>query len=140
MKTVFVIEDDTNLRMLYEEEFSDRGFHVVASCGDKRAVPLIRETNPDLVVMEPRLKTCNGQDLLRAILSTFPRIPVVICSVWACMPDRLMDCRARVDAFVLKSADWGPLYQVVQRAFRSHDSTGRTAMLKGNFEEHQLLQ
>lgn len=118
MKTVFVIEDDVNLRILYEEELSEEGYGVITSSGNRLVLRLIRETAPDVLVMETRLKTCDGVDLLRRILNAFPEMPVVICSVRETLPEPL-EAQPRVDAFVVKSTDWGRLKSAVKRALDS---------------------
>jgi|GEM_PF-2272405 len=114
MKTVFVIEDDAHLRMLYEEELSEEGYSVVTCSGNRTALHRIRASAPDLLVMETRLSTCDGLNLLRRILDAFPEMPVVVCSACEALPGRFEE-HTGVDAFVVKSTDWGRLKSTVKR-------------------------
>lgn len=81
---VAVIDDDTAFVDLVEELLKDEGYRVlVGRSGGKEAHELVRETQPDIVVLDVRLGTPDSGWLVVELLRLDPTtatIPIIICS------------------------------------------------------------
>jgi len=107
MPRILVIEDEKNLRALYEKELGKDGFDVVTAGTAKDGLAMVEAERPDLVVMDIRLPGMDGLEAMSRLLNKHPRIPVVLNSAYSSYKDSFMSWSA--DAYVVKSADTGEL-------------------------------
>lgn len=81
---VAVIDDDAAFIDLVEELLKDEGYRVlVGRSGGKEAYELVRETQPNIVVLDVRLGTPDDGWLVVELLRLDPTtatIPIIICS------------------------------------------------------------
>ena len=103
MPKILVIEDEKNLRMLYQQEFERDGFEVVTAANAKDGLAIAQAERPDLVVMDIRLPGMDGLEALSRLLDKSPKTPVVLNSAYSSYKDSFMSWAA--DAYVVKSAD-----------------------------------
>jgi DNA-binding response OmpR family regulator len=104
---ILVIEDEKNLRLLYQQEFEQDGFTVATAANAVDGLAMIEGERPDLVVMDIRLPGMDGLEAMSRLLDKHPRIPVVLNSAYSSYKDSFMSWSA--DAYVVKSADTGEL-------------------------------
>jgi len=67
MKRILVIDDDPAIRLLYQEELVEEGYEVISSDGGKGFLQLMAEGSPDLILLDLKLGSRNGLDLLQEI-------------------------------------------------------------------------
>jgi DNA-binding response OmpR family regulator len=103
MPKILVIEDEKNLRSLYQQDFERDGFQVVTAATAADGLSLVEVEKPDLVVMDIRLPGMDGLEAMSRLLDKHPKIPVVLNSAYSSYKDSFMSWSA--DAYVVKSAD-----------------------------------
>jgi CheY-like chemotaxis protein len=112
---VLLVEDEENVRLLYQQELQERGHEVVCATDGKTAVQLVQEWRPDVVIMDINLpQKMDGIESMSRILSHNKDIPVIINTGYSEYQDNFMSWAA--DAYVLKSAEVGPLMEAVREA------------------------
>ncbi|RMF95809.1 MAG: response regulator [Candidatus Schekmanbacteria bacterium] len=112
MKKILVIDDEENIRNLYQAELSDEGYEVITAEDEDDALELLKTESPDLITLDIKLKKSNGVELLRKIKEIDKKLPVIMCTaydeykqdfgVWAS------------DAYVVKSSDLTELKEVIK--------------------------
>ena len=107
MSKILVIEDEKNLRVLYQKDFERDGFEVVTAATAADGLQLVEAERPDLVVMDIRLPGMDGLEAMSRLLDRNPKVPVVLNSAYSSYKDSFMSWAA--DAYVVKSADTGEL-------------------------------
>ena len=107
MPKILVIEDEKNLRILYQQDFERDGFEVVTAANATDGLRMVEAERPDLVVMDIRLPGMDGLEAMGRVLDKNPKIPVVLNSAYSSYKDSFMSWAA--DAYVVKSADTGEL-------------------------------
>lgn len=82
MKRVVIVEDQTAVRqMLAHVLEAEAEYEVVGESGDgHEAVKLIRETRPDLLILDARLPGLNGHEVLMALQDLLPKLRVLVFS------------------------------------------------------------
>lgn len=111
MRTLLIVEDEKNQRMLYRMELEEVGFRVLESGEAPEALRIVREERPDLVVFDLHMRGRENIQLLREIKEIDRSIPVVIYTGYALCEDDLRYGLA--DAYIVKSSNLGPLKQAV---------------------------
>ena len=113
MKKILVIDDEENIRLLYQEELSDEGYEVTVAASAEEAMAKIETQRPDLITLDIRMPGVDGIEFLRLLRERHRDLPVIIVtaygeykqdfSVWAS------------DAYVVKSADMDELKSTVRK-------------------------
>ncbi|MBW1886998.1 MAG: response regulator, partial [Deltaproteobacteria bacterium] len=107
MNRILVVDDDKAIRMLYADELAEEGYEVITNDGDSQIMALIKEKEPDVIVMDIRLGKQNGLDLLQDIRNTCYNLPVILCTAYATFKYDLKSVAA--DYYVVKSSDLSEL-------------------------------
>lgn len=82
MKRVVIVEDQTAVRQMLAHVLDlETEYEVVGEAGDGyKAVKLIRETLPDLVILDAKLPGMNGHEVLMALQDLLPDLRVLVFS------------------------------------------------------------
>jgi len=121
MPTILLVEDEENVRLLYEQELTERGYEVICASDGKTALELAKSCRPDVVIMDINLpEKMDGIESMSRILSHDSSIPVIINTGYSEYQDNFMSWAA--DAYVLKSPDIGPLMDAVEKALMKKGS------------------
>ena len=80
MRTILVIDDEPRITEAFQELFRYEPDYAITCANDgERALDLIREKQPDLIVLDWRLKgEVEGKEVLLYSKATFPKTPVYI--------------------------------------------------------------
>lgn len=111
-KSVLVVDDDPNIRSLLQQELSEAGYAVRLAEDGRKALSLIREEIPGLVILDVMMPEMNGFDVA-AVLKNDPAtmdIPIIILSI---VEDKERGFRLGVDRYLTKPIDTRSLFREV---------------------------
>ncbi|MBM3285821.1 MAG: response regulator [Candidatus Eisenbacteria bacterium] len=114
MTTILIVEDDPNLRLLYEEEFADEGYRVLSVPAGEDALEIVAREKIDAVVLDLRLRGIDGLETLRRILGRRGDVAIVLNSAYASFKADFASWSA--DRYVVKSSDLSELKGAVAEA------------------------
>lgn len=116
MNTVLVVEHDVNQASLYAEELEESGFAVIGvSCGAD-SLSLLAQITPDVVLFDIAVPI-EDMEFVRSIRKTWPRLPVVLQTAYACHQSEF--ARQAGSVCLLKSSDLSQLKTHIQEAVES---------------------
>jgi len=111
--TVLIVDDDRGLRELYKSELSLEGYEVMAAATGKEAVDILKDSRPDVIVMDIRMPEMDGIEALGKVVARHKNIPVIINTAY---PSYQEDFRAwAADEYVVKSSDLTELKAAIKR-------------------------
>lgn len=113
MKKLLVVDDESNIRLLYRQELSDEGYDVTTAATAVEAAGHLEDTNFDLIVLDIKLKNESGLDLLQRIVKERDNLPVILCSAFSYYKDDFSAWLA--DGYVVKSSDMTELKEEIRR-------------------------
>ena len=113
MSRILVVDDEPNLRLVYNEELSDKGYEVLEAESGKETFEILNREPIDLVVLDIKLRSESGLDVLQRISKQFPGIPVILCSAYSAFQDDYTSWLA--ESYVVKSSDSDELLKEVKR-------------------------
>ncbi|HXS76348.1 MAG TPA: GAF domain-containing protein [Terracidiphilus sp.] len=111
-KSVLVVDDDSNIRSLLQQELTEAGYRVRLAEDGRKALALIREETPGLVILDVMMPEMNGFDVA-AVLKNDPvtmDIPIIILSI---LEDKERGFRLGVDRYLTKPIDTASLFHEV---------------------------
>lgn len=79
-KKICLIDDDADLREIYLMKFNQEGFDVSLGVDGEEGLKIIRETRPDIILLDLQMPVKSGIEVLRELESdpALASIPVII--------------------------------------------------------------
>lgn len=124
MSTVLVVEDDTNQRLLYEEELSDEGYHVITAQDGRQALQRLQERAPDIIVLDINMPVMDGLDTLSRMMEINSSVPIIINTAYVSYKESFTSWSA--DAYIVKSSDLSELKKTIRDLLSRAKSTDST--------------
>ncbi|MEJ2585213.1 MAG: response regulator [Robiginitalea sp.] len=126
--TILVVDDDTPIRSLLNQELSDAGYHVKEAADGKAALDMVRVSKPDLIILDVMMPEINGFDVA-AVLKNDPStmdIPIIILSI---VQDKERGYRIGVDRYLTKPIDTEKLFHEVDELLEQGVSKKRVLVV-----------
>lgn len=123
-RRIFVADDDPIVRKFLEALFTDAGYSVTLATDGEKALAGIRETKPDLVILDLVMPYRDGFEVCRAVRNTpeVRDVPVIILSMKDRESDALKSFELGADDFIRKP--FNPL-ELLARVRKILDSRAR---------------
>lgn len=115
MARVLVVEDDPPIRDLLATYLTRFGFEVVTAVDGVEALLMVRNTHPDVILMDMGLPKLNGWQTtqrLRAHQAT-AQIPIIALTAYALEDDRQRALKLGCDAFEPKPINFTSLLTTI---------------------------
>jgi CheY-like chemotaxis protein len=79
-KKICIVEDDDNIREIYATELRSKGFTVIEAENGEEGLDLIKQNNPDLIMLDLKMPVMNGLEVLEKLRkdSQISKIPVIV--------------------------------------------------------------
>ncbi len=117
MATILIVDDEVNVRRLYQKDLEDEGHRVITAATGSEALHLLPESAPDLVILDIKLGVENGLDVLRRMKEIRPTLSVILNSGYSTYRDDFSSWLA--DAYVVKSSDTTELSAMVREVLEA---------------------
>jgi len=114
--TILIIDDEASIRLLYEDVLTEEGYTVLTAGSGADGLQRLGEQSIDLVVLDIKLKSESGLDVLQRIVSQYPGLPVILCSAYISFQDDYTSWLA--ERYVVKSSDPAELLQEVNKVLK----------------------
>lgn len=112
MKRILLVDDEKNIRELYESELAEEGYTVIGVSSGEEALQVLKKVVPELITLDVRMPGMGGIETLRAIREKLPTVPVIMLSAY---PEYKSDFDVwAADAYLVKSPDTAPLKEKVR--------------------------
>ncbi len=111
-KTIFIVDDEPEIRRLLRQEASDAGYRIQEAASGQEAIKMVRVNQPDLVILDVRMPEMDGFDVA-AILKNDPatsHIPILIVSV---IEDRKRISQLGIEGYFTKPINTDQLLQKI---------------------------
>ncbi len=99
---ILIVDSHAGVQELLREEFLAEGCRVVATGEPDHLYALVQSCRPHLVVLDPFLNGERRWDVLRALKTSYPHLPVLIFTAFA-VPSEA-PCFSEADGYVMKSS------------------------------------
>ncbi len=103
MNRILVIDDEPNLRLIYREALSEGGYKVLEAESSQETFDILKRETVDLVVLDIKLRSESGLDVLQRIANEFPNLPVILCSAYVSFQNDYTSWLA--ESYIVKSSD-----------------------------------
>jgi two-component system response regulator (stage 0 sporulation protein F) len=119
-KTILVVDDEENLRLLCQEVLDKEGYRVIEAEDGIEAMTKIEQETPDLVILDIQMPRMDGMEALPRILRKEKKTPVILYTGHSQYQEEFMAWAA--DAYVMKSSDFTELKDKVHELLSARGS------------------
>ncbi len=116
MSDVMIVDDERSMREFLEILLSKLGYAVRTAPGMSKALALMDEKAPDLVITDLKMRGGSGLDLLREIKSRSPEMEVVVITAFATTETAIDALKLGAYDYITKPFQVEEIRVVVQRA------------------------
>ena len=99
---ILVVEDEAKLARFIELELGYEGYQVSVASDGLSGLTALRETNPDLAILDWMLPGLSGLEICRRLRSTNNKVPVILLTAKDEVGDRVAGLDAGADDYVVK--------------------------------------
>ncbi len=133
MRTILLIEDDSDLFTLLKYNIEKEGFRLVGSQTGRGAVDLCRREKPDLIVLDIMLPDSDGLEICRGIRSNpdLAHIPVIFLTARASETDRILGLELGANDYIVKPFSVRELIARIRNQFRPQSPPARVLRAEG---------
>ncbi|HKK21601.1 MAG TPA: response regulator [candidate division Zixibacteria bacterium] len=117
---IIIIDDDRNIRLLYEHELSCEGYQVATASSAAEAIEKASAEPFNLAILDIEMPDMSGLELLGKLRELRPNMPVILNSAYSTYKSDFKSWLA--DAYVVKSSDIEPLKQTVKEMLSNYGS------------------
>jgi DNA-binding response OmpR family regulator len=114
MGTILVVDDEENIRILYQQDFTASGYKVICAATLDEAKKEFSRDQVDLVVLDLKLTSQDGGlEMLRWMREANRKIPIIINTAYPAYKTDFSSWLA--DAYIVKSSNLDELKENIAR-------------------------
>lgn len=99
---ILVVDDDSEIRTLLARYLAGQGFRVTQAANRRECLAFLRESEPDLVVLDVMLPDGSGLEICRGLREQRPQLPVILLTALKEDVDRIVGLELGADDYLGK--------------------------------------
>lgn len=139
MNKVVIIDDDPNILTTLEIYFEENNFEPVTARTAEEGLACINRQTPDLILLDLKLPDKSGLDVLREIIESRIKAPVLMITAYASVETAVSAVKMGAFDYLPKPFVPGQLDLVLEKIRRFSRMENEIASLKGIFSEGGFL-
>jgi two-component system response regulator AtoC len=116
--TLLVVEDDSEMRHLLEEELAELDYDVLTAAGGAEALERLAGAEVDVVITDLMMPGMKGSELMAEVRARHPDVPVVMITAFGSIPSAVTAIKAGASFYVAKPFRIEYLQIAVENALR----------------------
>jgi DNA-binding response OmpR family regulator len=117
-KAVLVVEDDPSITLGLRINLEGEGYRVMTAEDGERALAMVRESEPDLIILDVMLPKVNGFEVLQTLRKENKTMPIIILSARTGEIDKVTGLELGAEDYVAKPFSLAELLARVRAALR----------------------
>ncbi|MBF0254000.1 MAG: response regulator [Candidatus Omnitrophica bacterium] len=122
-KRSLIGDDEDAIVMLLKMRLESAGYHTFSAFDGAGALKVVRELEPDLVLLDVMMPPPNGFEVCRVIKndSALRKIPVILLTAKASETDQFWGSESGADAYIIKPYDPVELMNAIQKLISAEE-------------------
>lgn len=113
--TIFVIDDDQDLRESIAEILQDKGFTAIAFAQAETALAKIKLLKPSLVIVDNMMPGMGGMTLIPLLKNDFPEVKIIMITAFSTVDNAVAAMKTGADDYLAKPFRRDELIMTVKR-------------------------
>ncbi|MFC1853522.1 sigma-54-dependent transcriptional regulator [candidate division CSSED10-310 bacterium] len=116
MSTILIIDDDDQLRTSFDKLLHVEGYSVLTAPSGEAGLDLIKNHNPDLVILDIRLPGLNGLETFERIRKIDTKLPVIVMTAFGTTETAIEATKLGAFDYILKPFDIPDILKLIKQA------------------------
>lgn len=129
-KRVLIADDEKNMRWVLSEALSAEGYEVIQASDGKEALAAVEEHHPDLMVLDHKMPSPDGMEVLRKIRAKGETFPVIMLTAHGNVETAVEAMKAGATEYLTKPFDLGELKLSIDKAIRVSELSAEVERLR----------
>lgn len=138
-EVILVIDDKPNIREVLSTILREEGYEVKTCETSAKALEVIAEILPDVIVTDLKMPGMNGIDLMKEIKKFHTDIPVILITAYGTISSAVEAMKAGAYDYLTKPMDYDRLKILIRRALDQNRIHSENIYLKQELEERYSL-
>jgi DNA-binding NarL/FixJ family response regulator len=105
-KAVVIVDDNALVRKIVGNAFLKNGFSACSEAQNgKEGIEVVKKVKPDLAILDLSMPIMNGLETAVVLRKLFPKLPIILFSMYGSGPIKAEAARAGIDAVISKTDD-----------------------------------
>ena len=119
MGTILIVDDDAQLRQSFDKLLTEEGHTVQTAPTGEAGIAMVRDSVPDMVVMDVRLPGMSGLEAFRAVHEIEPRLPVIVMTAFGTTETAIEATKLGAFDYVLKPFEIPEILALIDQALEA---------------------
>ncbi len=138
-KTILVVDDEEDMRWLLSTIIGTEGLKVDLAANGEEALDYLRQSIPDLVLLDIRMPKLDGLQTLQKIKETLPPLPVIMLTAHGDIRSTVKAMKLGAYDYLTKPFDNEEIVFTIKRAVEYHSLQKEVEELKQRLKEQVSL-
>lgn len=139
MNSILVVDDDDRLRSSFENLLSLEGYAVRSAASGERALAMLDEGMPDVVIMDVRMPGMDGLATLRLLREREPRLPVIIMTAFSTTESAIEATKLGAFDYILKPFEIPDVLALLEKALEAGRAMRHEVRLSAEADDGEAL-
>jgi len=115
---ILIVDDEKNYLLVLSALLEGEGYEVETAPSGARALALVEEDEPDLVITDMRMPRMSGVELIRELKARNPDLPVIVMTAFGTVENAVEAMKAGALDYITKPFENQELLLTVERALK----------------------
>ena len=133
-KRVLIADDEKNMRWVLSEALAAEGYEVIQASDGKEALTAVDEQHPDLMVLDHKMPSPDGMEVLRKIRAKGETFPIIMLTAHGNVETAVEAMKAGATEYLTKPFDLGELKLSIEKAIRISELSDEVKRLRAELD------
>ncbi len=119
MSTIWIIDDDDQLRTSFQKLLSGEGYHAESAASGESCLKMLQNRSPDLIILDVRLPGINGLETFHKIHERDPKLPVIIMTAYGTTETAIEATKLGAFDYILKPFEIPDILVLIEKAIEA---------------------
>lgn len=136
---ILIVDDKPNIREVFSNILKEEGYEVNSCESSEKAIKLIEDIFPDVVITDIKMPGMDGIELMKKIKDININIPVILITAYGSISSAVESIKEGAYDYLTKPVDYDRLKILVKRAINEKKITCENLYLKQELEKKYIL-
>ncbi|MBI5521991.1 MAG: sigma-54-dependent Fis family transcriptional regulator [Desulfarculus sp.] len=137
MERILIVDDEKNYLLVLDALLSEAGYEVATADGGARALTILEEDEPDLMLTDMRMPRMTGLELIKASKERRPDLPVIVMTAYGTVENAVEAMKSGAVDYIMKPFENQELLLTVQRALKLSRLLAQNRLLREEVAQGQ---
>lgn len=129
-RRLLIVDDEESHRIMLRAVLQAEGYQIFEAADGPEAIRAVEQDSFDLILLDLRLQTMDGIEVLNEIRKVSPLVPVIIMTAFASIKTAVEALKAGASDYLTKPLDIDELKVIIEKALELYDLRTENIFLK----------